>query len=148
MEYLGNKELLKLKKVCFLCSRKIAPSAILKCYDWATDMRKKQQCVIMGAHSPIEKDVFDILLKGSQPLILVLARGMKSVWSSEVLDQIKAGRLLVIAPFDKNVKRISKETSKKRNALLVSLSAELVIGYLSTNSDLKTLISESPYIIL
>ena len=35
MEYLGNKELLKLKKTAFLASNIIPLDMVLKCYDWA-----------------------------------------------------------------------------------------------------------------
>jgi len=52
---LGNKELLKLKKTAFLCSRKIPASAVLKCYDWAIEQREKGNCVISGFHSKLEK---------------------------------------------------------------------------------------------
>lgn len=34
MEYIGNKDLLKLPKIGFLCSKEIMASAVLKCYDW------------------------------------------------------------------------------------------------------------------
>ena len=35
MEYLGNQELLKLKKTAFLASSTIPLDMVLKCYDWA-----------------------------------------------------------------------------------------------------------------
>jgi hypothetical protein len=35
MEYLGNQELLKLKKTAFLASTTIPLDMVLKCYDWA-----------------------------------------------------------------------------------------------------------------
>ena len=73
----GNTELLKLPKTAFLCSRNIPASAVLKCYDWAIKQRGKGNCVISGFHSKIEKDVFHYLLAGTQPVIMVLARGMK-----------------------------------------------------------------------
>jgi hypothetical protein len=47
-EFLGNRENLKLKKIAFLCSRKIPASVVLKCYDWAIEQREKGNCVISG----------------------------------------------------------------------------------------------------
>ena len=38
MEYLGNKELLKVPKTAFGASSTIPPDMVLKCYDWATQM--------------------------------------------------------------------------------------------------------------
>ena len=40
MTTLGNPEILKLEKVGFLSSRKVPPAAVMKCYDWATEMRE------------------------------------------------------------------------------------------------------------
>ena len=48
----------------------------MKCYDWATEQRKSDNCVMSGFHSKIEKDVLHFLLKGKQPLILVLGRSL------------------------------------------------------------------------
>ena len=76
-EQLGNKELLELNKIAFLCSRKVPTSVVLKCYDWAITQREKGNCVISGFHSQLEKDVLHYLLKGKQPIIIALARGLK-----------------------------------------------------------------------
>ena len=36
---LGDASILNLPKVGFLSSRKVPPSAVMRCYDWATEMR-------------------------------------------------------------------------------------------------------------
>ncbi len=64
MEYSGNKEILKNHKTAFLCSRKCPADIVLKSLDWAKNKKDKGECVISCFHSRIEKDVFDILLKG------------------------------------------------------------------------------------
>ncbi len=73
-EHIGNIKLLKLPKTAFLCSRKVPATIVLKCYDWAIEQREKGHCIISGFHSKIEKDVLHYLLKGQQPIILVLAK--------------------------------------------------------------------------
>jgi len=88
MEYLGNKDILKNYKIGFLCSRKVPSNIILKTYDWAVEQREKGNCIISGFHSKIEDDVFRYLLKGTQPIILVLARGMKKRWEIEISDAL------------------------------------------------------------
>ncbi len=45
---IGNTELLKLHKTAFLCSRKISAGIVLKCYDWAVELRESGKCVISG----------------------------------------------------------------------------------------------------
>jgi len=63
--------------MAFLCSRQVPAEVVLKCYDWAIEQRNKGKCVILRFHSKIEKDVLHYLLKGTQPIILALARGLK-----------------------------------------------------------------------
>jgi len=106
-ETIGNVALLSQEKTAFLCSRTIPASAVLKCYDWAIEQREKGNCIISGFHSGIEKDVFHYLLAGTQPIIMVLARGMKKRIAPELKEATNAGRLLIITPFDGNVKRMS-----------------------------------------
>ncbi|HHT9146151.1 MAG TPA: DNA-binding protein, partial [Candidatus Wunengus sp. YC61] len=77
LNYVGNKQLLENYKIAFLCSRKCPADIILKSYDWAIEQREKGVCVISGFHSKIEIDVLHYLLKGTQPIILALARGLK-----------------------------------------------------------------------
>lgn len=136
----GNTDLLKLPKTAFLCSRKIPASVVLKCYDWAIEQREKGNCIISGFHSQIEKDVLHYLLKGKQPIILALARGIKAKLEPEFERPIEEGRLLIITPFDKNVKRVTEETAQKRNELMISLADQITIGYASEGGKISELI--------
>ncbi|WP_198597304.1 hypothetical protein [Gracilimonas amylolytica] len=140
--YIGNKELLKLRKAAFLCSRKISASAVLKCYDWAIEQRENGNCVISGFHSKIEKDVFHYLAKGSQPIILALPRGLKKRWEPELKSLLDTDRFLIITPFDNSVTRITEETSKVRNELMIELADEVVVGYKSAKSKLNQILSK------
>jgi len=138
---LGNKELLKLKKTAFLCSRKIPASAVLKCYDWAIEQREKGNCVISGFHSKLEKDVFHYLAKGKQPIILALPRGLKTRWEPELKELLDKDRLLIVTPFKANVKRITKKTASVRNQLMAELADEIVIGFKNPNGKIDSLIN-------
>ncbi|MCX8011111.1 MAG: DNA-binding protein, partial [Ignavibacteria bacterium] len=102
---------------------------ILKTYDWAIEQREKGVCIVSGFHSKIEKDVFDILIKGTQPIILVLARGLMNRWSHSIKDGLNSERLLIISPFSQSIKRVSRLTALKRNKLIADLSDEIVIAY-------------------
>ena len=106
----GNNDILKLPKTAFLCSRQVPASVVLKCYDWAIAQREAGRCVISGFHSKIEKDVLHYLLKGDQPIIVALARGLKKRLEPELRDVLSKNRLLVVTPFDEKV------TSYQRNS--------------------------------
>ena len=137
-EFIGNKALLELNKTAFLCSRKVPASIILKCYDWAIQQREEGNCVISGFHSQIEKDVLHYLLKGNQPIIVVLARGLKQKIEPEFLEPIQKGRLLIITPFEEKVKRVTELTADKRNQLMIHLADQITIGYASVGGKLAT----------
>lgn len=139
-ESLGNTDLLKLPKTAFLCSRQVPASVVLKCYDWAIEQREKGNCIISGFHSQIEKDVLHYLLKGKQPIILALARGLKEKLEPEFEKPIDEGRLLIFTPFDKNVNRVTEETAQKRNELMISLANQITIGFASKSGKLEELI--------
>jgi len=139
---LGNKELLKHAKTAFLCSREVPASVVLRCYDWAIDQREKGRCIISGFHSKIEKDVFHYLLAGKQPIIMVLARGMKEKNEPELKAAVDAGRLLIVTPFKDSVKRVTEETAEKRNRFMLELADEIVVGHVSKDGMLETLLIE------
>jgi predicted Rossmann fold nucleotide-binding protein DprA/Smf involved in DNA uptake len=145
MHYIGNKEILNNYKIGFICSRKVPASIILKTYDWAIEQRDNGVCVVSGFHSKIEKDVFDILAKGTQPIILVLARGMLKRFDKKLLHMIEANRLLIISPFENKVTRPTIQTAIKRNELTAEISDRIFIPYASEKSSLLHLIEKFRY---
>jgi predicted Rossmann fold nucleotide-binding protein DprA/Smf involved in DNA uptake len=139
-EHIGNKELLKLYKTAFLCSRKVSASAVLKCYDWAIEQREKGNCVISGFHSQIEKDVLYYLLKGKQPIIVVLARGLKEKLEPEFREPVEKGRLLFVTPFEKEIKRVTEQTAAIRNKMMIEIADQVAVGFASEEGCLNKLL--------
>jgi hypothetical protein len=139
-QVLGNETLLKIVKTAFLCSRSIPASTVLKCYDWAIEQRENGNCVISGFHSQLEKDVFHYLLKGNQPIIIALARGLKDKIEQELIKPLEEGRILIISPFDKTVKRVTEQTAEIRNKMMIELADNITVGYASEGGNLETLL--------
>lgn len=144
MQFLGDKEILNNYKIGFLCSRKVPAEIILKCYDWAIEQRNKGVCVISGYHSKIEKDVFHYLAKGKQPIIQVLARGMKKRFNLLELELLNKNQLLIIAPFDDNITRVTRETTYMRNKYIIENADQIFTGYVDPNGQLQKLIHVKP----
>ena len=140
--YLGNTELLKLPKTAFLCSRQVPAGVVLKCYDWAIAQREAGRCIISGFHSQLEKDVMHYLLKGKQPIILVLARGLKKRLEPELRDAINEKRLLIVTPFDKKIKRVTPETANQRNHLMAEMADEIFVAYALPGGNIEKLITD------
>lgn len=116
---------------------------VLKCYDWAIEQREKGNCVISGFHSQLEQDVLHYLLKGKQPIILALARGLKDKLEPEFEKPLAEGRLLIISPFERSVKRMSSDRAEVRNKMMVELSDNVMIGYASPGGNLDRLIQDT-----
>ncbi len=140
LQYYGNKEILNRYKTAFLCSRKCPADIVLKSLDWAKNKKDKGECVISCFHSRIEKDVFDILLKVIQPLILMLARGMKKRWTQKIKTAVQQERLLIINPFDRAITHITQETANKRNEVMVDIADEVFLAYTTKNGNLDELL--------
>ena len=126
-KYLGNKELLKQKKVGFLASRNISSLSILPTLDWATEVSKREDIVIVsGFHSKMERNVLEILLKGQCGIIVVLARGMYRKLPIQYKETMSQNRLLIISNEKDNVKRVSEQTAHKRNEFVREIADEMM----------------------
>jgi predicted Rossmann fold nucleotide-binding protein DprA/Smf involved in DNA uptake len=147
IDHLGNTELLNLEKTAFLCSREIPASIVLKCYDWAIAQREQGNCIISGFHSKIEKDVLHYLLKGNQSIIVALARGLKKRIEPELNSEIEKGRLLIVTPFEKEIKRITIETAMIRNQLMIDMAENITVGFINKTGNLARLLKQSKKVI-
>ena len=118
---------------------------VLKSYEWAKKQRAEGNCVVCGNHSQIEKDVFEILLKGKQALVLVLPRGMKKRWDKSWLENVEKGRLLIVSPFGQEVTRVTRETAIKKNETIIDLSEQITVGYKSPGGQLDKLLTDKEF---
>ena len=134
MDYLGNKELLKLPKTAFLASSKIPVDLVLSCYDWASQTAQSDQCVVSGFSSHLEKEVLHFLMKGRCPIILVLARQMYKQVPSELQTLLDDNRLLIITT--NNAVRQSKTTAYTRNKYICEIADQIIFVGVTENSSL------------
>ena len=112
-------------KIGFFCSRSLSAKSVLKCYDWATDQKSKDVCIISGFHSKIEKDVLLFLLKNKTPVIWVLARKSYKNIPDELKSCIDNGLLTIISISD--TVRQSRETTFNRNEYIASIVDDLIL---------------------
>ncbi len=139
----GNCEIIRQHKTAFLCSRKIPAGIVLKCYDWAIAQREARNCVISGFHSTIEQDVLHYLLKGTQPIILALARGLKKKVDTDFQKALADNRLLIVTPFDTTNTRVSEKTAFSRNKMMIELADSITVGFASQSGSLEKLIVQA-----
>ena len=134
VEYLGNQELLKLKKTAFLASSTISSETVLRCYDWATEMRNRGECVVSGFSSKLEQDVLHFLLKGSQPIIIVLARKMYKVIPDKLKEPLAQNHLLIISV--STAIRQSRVTAMARNKYVCEMADRILFVGVTEQSSL------------
>ena len=76
----------------------------------------------------IEQDCLDILLRGTQPVVICPARGIgrmrvKPAWKQPLAQ----GRLLLISPFNDAQMRMTKPLAAQRNRFVVNRAAALLV---------------------
>lgn len=136
----GDREIMSASKTAFLCSRKYPAKAVLRIYDWAEEMRRNGECVVSGFHSRLERDVLEILLGGTQPVVIVSARGLPKRYGADIKKAVEGGRLLILSPFPGTVGRITAQTAQKRNEFMLSIADRVVVGYAKENGMLAEIL--------
>lgn len=135
---LGNTEILGRHKVAFLCSSRCAPDRILPAHDKARALRDAGIVVASGFQTPIEHDAFDILLRGTGPIIWCPARSIDTLavrapWRKPLDD----GRLLVLSFCPNGAARITREQSRQRTRCLVQFADEIFIAHATPGGCLE-----------
>ena len=125
---IGNPEILAERKVSVFCSVRCPGDAILGAYDAARKLRDDGVTVISGFHSPVEKECLRILLRGTQPVIICLARAFGRIRiPTDWRPALDSGRLLILTPFEKWPPRPTVECARQRNELVAALADEVLI---------------------
>jgi predicted Rossmann fold nucleotide-binding protein DprA/Smf involved in DNA uptake len=129
--------------IAFLCSKETPGSTILKALDQAAAWRDSGRCVISGFHSPLERECLDILLRGQQPIVMVLARSMPKLRLPPAQRKaLEAGRLVVLSPFAASEARATAELARQRNRVVAALAERVVFGFVSPGGNLAALRDE------
>lgn len=100
-------------------------------------MRSQGKCVVSGFSSKLEQDVLHFLLKGTQPIIIVLARRMYRIIPKELETAIEQNRLLIISVCNAN--RQSKTTALARNKYICEISDKILFVGVTGRSSLNVL---------
>jgi len=135
---LGNLELINRPLLAIFSSAKCPAGLILKAHDYAKEIRNGEMGIISGFHAPAEKEVLEVLLKGTCPIVVVLGRRLEgaripAAWKTE----IEKGRMLVISPFKEYQAHVKKEMALKRNDLAARIAGRVLIVHASEGGGLQ-----------
>lgn len=126
----GNARLLTNRLVGFFCSESSPGDAILSTYDLALALRDTDLTFIGGFQSPMEKEFLTFVLRGTAPVIVCPARSitrmrLPAAWKAP----LREGRLLLLSCFPDNIRRPTRQTATKRNALIADLATALLVPH-------------------
>jgi len=114
--FLGNLSLLDRAPQPFQRSSRCTGQQVLEDYAWARRQCDEGGTVISGFHSPVERDVFQILARRSANIIWVPGRDLPKVIPAPERRLLEAGRLLIASPFDYGKpSRPTRESCLRRN---------------------------------
>ncbi|WP_310530651.1 DNA-binding protein [Novosphingobium sp.] len=130
--------------LAFFCSQSCPGDVILKAQDWANARRSDDAPVISGFHTPVERDVLRILLRGSAPVIQVLARALDGARLPAALRSAeKEGRALIVSQFAANVRQTTARTAEQRNRYILTRAATIVFAHASLGGKTEALAAEA-----
>ncbi len=136
----GNPGLLHDPLIALFCSSRCPGDLILKAYDAAVALRDADITVIGGFHTPIEKDCLDILLRGTQPVVVCPARGIERMRTPQAWKvPIAQGRLLLLSPFDDARRRVTAQLAVERNRFVVDQASALLIVHAAPGGQTEAL---------
>ena len=117
------------------CSRTCPGNLILPALDHVSALRDTGKTVLSGFHSHMEKECLNLLLRGTQPIIICPARAidnmrMPDAWKNPLVEN----RLLVLSPFAKRHKRVTAKLANQRNDFSAALSEEIFVIHAASGS--------------
>ncbi|MBX7255943.1 MAG: DNA-processing protein DprA [Candidatus Hydrogenedentes bacterium] len=131
---LGDQRILGSTWTAFFSSVRCPGNLILSAYDLAQRWRLENRPVVSGFHSPVEREVLNIMLRSQTPVCIVLARSIPTRVPKELRDAIDGGRLLVLSPFGATTKRATQETASRRNEVVAAIADRIVVVYAASGS--------------
>jgi predicted Rossmann fold nucleotide-binding protein DprA/Smf involved in DNA uptake len=140
---LGNGALLEQPLIGLLCSRRVPPPLDAQAVAWARAARDLRFPVVGGFLSPVERACLEVLLAGTQPVVMCLARGLAATriparWRTP----IDRGRMLLVTPFGDRVTELTAATAERRNRLVAALARELVVPHAAPGGSLLRLVRD------
>ncbi len=141
---IGNLDMLRRPLLGLICSVQCPGSLVLKAYDAARELRDAGVAVAGCFHSPMEKECLALLLRGAQPVTICPAKSIERMRIPRAWRQpLEEGRLLVVSPFPKTMRRTTKKRAVARNRFLAALASHVLIVHASPNGKTEQLCREA-----
>lgn len=140
---IGDAALLDRPLLGLVCSVRCPGGIILAAYDLAVALREAGVPATGGFHSPMEREMLRLLLRGRQPVVICPARGVAGMRvPAEWRGAIAEGRLVVASPFVADVRRATAQTAVARNRFVAALAAAVLVVHAAPGGKTEALCRE------
>lgn len=144
--YLGNMDLLTLRKVGFLASRKVNPTSVIPTINWANEVsRNPNATIVSGFQSTLEREVLDIALKGTCGIIYVLNRSLYRQIPLNLSPAFDSNRILFISLTSEKTTRPSAANANIRNHYITDIADALVVSSITIQSSLYPIVQKNKH---
>ena len=137
MDLSGNKDLLGRPLVAFFASRKATPRDAQLAQRWAESICQTDKVVISGFHSPLEKEILNLLLERQHPVVIALGRTLYKRIPEYLQSHFDEGRVLFVSFRDYS--RHNWNSAHIRNWSVAKLAEEVFFTQFDNTSSLSTL---------
>lgn len=149
-QYLGNMDLLTLRKVGFLASRMVNPMSVIPSINWANKASSDPNiAIVSGFQSTLEREVLDIVLSGTCGIIYVLNRSLYRQIPLNLRPAFDSNRILFISLTSEKTTRPSAINAAIRNHYITDIADALTFVSVNETSSLHHLTQiDKPILLL
>ena len=138
VQLIGNRGLMERRKTLFVCSRKAPLEVYGLVFRWVDALTGKDAVVCCNT-SVLEEEVLKALLVRKIPVVLVVMNRFRGQAHFQIEQALKENRMLIVVLRQEKVRRWQPS---ERNKYLMSMSDEIVAGYIDRQGSLLPLLRE------
>lgn len=138
----GEQRLLEPPLLGLISSVQCPGSIIVQLLESMRAVRSAGITVIGGFHSPVERECLELLLAGTQPIVLVQARATKRLPPS-LRAAMDMSRLAVLSPRESTALRVSRALANARNEAVAELATALLVPYAAPGGATERLVQHA-----
>jgi predicted Rossmann fold nucleotide-binding protein DprA/Smf involved in DNA uptake len=124
------------------CSSQAPAGVLLRVHDLAQRWRHEERVIMGGFQSSVEQEALTVLLTGTAPVVVWLARSMVQQPPAPLRRAVAAQRLLLVSPFPASVRRQSAATAQMRNRLCALHADGVLIAHATPGGKVEGLALE------
>jgi predicted Rossmann fold nucleotide-binding protein DprA/Smf involved in DNA uptake len=137
---MGNLALLERNKIAIFCSAGCPPDVVAQTCAVLEKLVEPTTAIIGGFHSAAERECLNLLLRASQPLIVVPARSLvKLRIRREHSEPLESGRLLYLSFFRSHRHRSDVDMASRRNRFVGALADKILVPFAAPASKTEQL---------